>query len=85
MAVSSKPARRIDASPQVTRWRAEQARQEGQRSRDRGRTRRYGWPSDREVIIAETLAAARTESAAGHVPDLRAPVPGREGGAQARA
>ena len=65
MSCSTKPAKRVDASPQVTRWRAEQARQEGQRSRDRGRTRRYGWPSDRQAIIAETLAAARAESTAG--------------------
>jgi hypothetical protein len=50
---------RIDASAQITRWRAEKARQEGQRRRDRRRGPGYRWPADRTAIIAVTMAAAR--------------------------
>ena len=31
---------------------------------DLGRARRYGWPADRQAILAETLAAARARFAA---------------------
>jgi hypothetical protein len=31
---------------------------------DLGRARRYGWPEDRQAILAETLAAARARLAA---------------------
>ena len=31
---------------------------------DLGRARRYGWPQDRQAILAETLAAARARFAA---------------------
>ncbi len=31
---------------------------------DLGRARRYGWPEDRQSILAETLAAARARLAA---------------------
>lgn len=71
MSGSPVPVRRIDASPQVTRWRAERARQEARRRHDRrrpdrmapddgpGRRRGYAWPADRQAIIAVTVAAGR--------------------------
>jgi hypothetical protein len=71
MTVSSKPSRRIDTSPQVTRWRAEQARRAARTGADPRRARRYGWPADRHAIIAETLAAARAERTAGETRDER--------------
>lgn len=58
MSATSKPSRRIDTSPQVTRWRAEQARRAARTGTDPGRGRRYGWPTDRHAIITATLVAA---------------------------
>jgi hypothetical protein len=55
MSGSPVPVRRIDVSPQVTRWRAERARREARRSRDRRQG--YAWPADRDTIVAVTAAA----------------------------
>ncbi len=69
MSISPAPSRRTDASPQVTRWRAEKARRTAREASGRTPARqRYAWPADRQAILAETTAAARIRPAARPAP-----------------
>ena len=56
----------------VTAWQAEQARRAARAGNAPGLARRYGWPADREAIVAEMVAAVRDGNVASEARDSRA-------------
>ncbi len=64
MGTKARPAQ-LRPPAEVRQWRAERARRAAQAASERTQAgRRYSWPADRQAILAETMAAARSRPGA---------------------